>query len=613
MFVKKISGLAFFLLVLGWAGGAAPAGQTAGGLSFSGSVLWTKAHDVEIRDGLAYCAFQNGLRILDLAQTTRPVLLSELHLGGGYAVALSGDTVLIAAADKGLAVIDAADPKKPVLKSMFDTAGEARDVAVDGTLAYIADGEAGLLAVDFGNAAAPKAVGTWDSPGEALGLKLRGKTVFLADGSAGLQTVDVSSPPQPRSLGALDTDGTTENVALGGDFAYLADGPGGIKAVDIRDSAKPKLAGYLPASGYARSIAAEGKVLCVGSLYDGGYQLLDISNPAAPAVASTNKYTMYNEGWNVGIFGNRGVVVDYFSGVFFMNFSDLKKPSIVGRFFTPSSIVSVCGRDNLAFAVGELSGVQSVDVSDPDRPLSLGGSSIFRGVQNITVSGSHVYVTDRWSIKIFDVSDPARPRPGKPLTFTEGIPRTLVIRGSIGYLTADNFGFYTIDFSDPADLKIAGSFKLAGYTYGLAVSGNLAYLSNSDTGLHVLDVGRPEAPVEVADLKLAGEPSGLAVRNNLAYVAVGEEGMTIVDVSNPKEMKTLGSVVSDDFSSAVALGGNFAYLADGLAGVKKIDVSDPKAPKIVAAFDTPGEAQNLCLLGKTVLVADTNSLILLSK
>jgi len=613
MITTKIGRLLLSLGVILGAGSIATPVQDVGGLSFAGSVLWTKAQDVEIRDTLAYCAFQNGLRILDISQVTKPTLLSELHIGGGFAVALSGNIVLLAAADKGLAVIDASDPKNPSVKSVLDTPGEARDLAVDGTVAYVADNSGGLLAVDFKDPASPKVLGSWDSPGEAFGLKMAGKTIFLADGSSGLQIIDATNPARLAPLGSLDTDGTAESVALSGNYAYIADGAGGIKIVDVSAKGSPKLAAALTASGYARGIAAEGKLLCVGSLYDGGYQILDISNPIAPVVASTNKYTMYNEGWNVAIFGTRGVVVDYFSGVFFMNFADPKKPSILGRFFTPSSIVSVCGRDNLAFAVGELSGAQSVDISDPARPVSLGGSSIFRGVQNITVNGNYVYVTDRWSIKIFDVTNPAMPKTGKPLAFTEGIPRTLVIRGNSGYLTADNFGFYTIDFSNPADLKIAGSFKLAGFTYGLAVSGDYAYLSNSDTGLHVLDIRKPAAPVEIATISLFGEPSGLAVRDKLAYVASGPEGLIIVDISDPKGMKPLGNVPSGDFSSAVVLDGSFAYVADGLAGVKKIDISDPKAPKLVASFDTPGEAQNLFILGKTVLVADTNSLLILNK
>jgi len=112
-------------------------------------------------------------------------------------------------------------------------------------------------------------------------------------------------------------------------------------------------------------------------------------------------------------------------------------------------------------------------------------------------------------------------------------------------------------------------------------------------------------------VKLAGEPAGLAVRGPLAFVAAGADGLIVVDVARPGAPKVLGAAAADDFASAVALDGAFAYVADGLAGVKKIDISDPRSPRIVASYDTPGEAQDLCVIGKNILVADTYSLILL--
>src|SRR5512147_927590 len=101
-----------------------------GRLAFLGSSLWTKAHDVEVRGDRAYCAFLDGLMILDLSNPRDPETLSQLHIGGGYALALAGDLALVAAADKGLAVVDVSDAKAPVLKSLLDTPGEARDIAV---------------------------------------------------------------------------------------------------------------------------------------------------------------------------------------------------------------------------------------------------------------------------------------------------------------------------------------------------------------------------------------------------------------------------------------------------------------------------------------------------
>jgi hypothetical protein len=611
MFNSKSDARILSALILFSVGGLACGGPEDGRLTFLGSSLWTKAHDVEIRGELAYCAFLDGLMILDLSDPRNPETLSELYLGGGFAVALAGNHALVAAADKGLAVIDVTDPKAPILKGVLDTAGEARDVAAYGSIALVADGPGGLLAVDIANPAAPKVAGSWDSPGEATGIVLRDRSLFLAAGSAGLQIVDIADPARLAPVGALDTDGTAESVALSGNYAYIADGSGGIKVVDVTSPAAPKLAASLVASGYAHSVAANEKLLCVGSLYDGGYQIFDISRPDSPAVVSTNKYTMYNEGWRVILKENRGIVVDYFSGIFFMDFADPRKPTVTGFFPAPSSIVAVCGRDRYAFAVGELSGVLVVDTVDPARPNLVGGTNIFRGVQNIAVNGNFIYVTDRWSIRVFDATDPTKPKPGKPLTFAEGIPRTLVVRGNSAYLTADNFGFYTLDVTDPAAPRVVGSFRLSGFTYGLAVSGDNAFLANSDTGLHVLDVRKPEAPAEIGVVKLTGEPSGVAVRGQLAYIASGADGLIVVDIGRPDAPRILGTAASGDYSSAVVLDGHFAYVADGLAGVKKIDISDPNSPRLVSSFDTPGEAQNLCVLGKSILVADTYSLILL--
>ena len=96
---------------------------------------------------------------------------------------------------------------------------------------------------------------------------------------------------------------------------------------------------------------------------------------------------MYNEAWRVVLRDDLAVVVDYFSGIFFMDIAQPRKPAALGMFPAPSSIVAVCGRGNHAFAVGELSGVLAVDVAAPAAPRLVGATSIFRGVQGIAATG----------------------------------------------------------------------------------------------------------------------------------------------------------------------------------------------------------------------------------
>ena len=108
----------------------------------------------------------------------------------------------------------------------------------------------------------------------------------------------------------------------------MADGSGGIKVVDVKDPAVPKLAAALVASGYARSVSASGQRLGVGCLYDGGFQIFDLSKADAPALVSTNKYTMYNEGWRIVLDGDSAIVIDYFSGIFFVDIADPAKAKV---------------------------------------------------------------------------------------------------------------------------------------------------------------------------------------------------------------------------------------------------------------------------------------------
>jgi hypothetical protein len=611
MFKHKLGiGILSLLLLLGALPGTSgrPDAET---LSFVGSALWTKAHDVDIQGKYAYCAFMNGLVILDISDLNNPVRISKLYLGGGFAIEAKESLAFVASGDKGLNIIDVSDQRNPVLKGKLDTEGDARDVAVDGGFAFVADGQAGLAVVDIRNPAAPKLAATWDSPGESMGLVLRDKLAFIADGSAGLQIVDVKKPEKPAPVGSLDTDGTSEGITLSGNCAFIADGSGGLKFVDVSTPSGPRQLASLTASGYARSVSVDGRYLCAGSLYDGGYQILDVGDPAAPVVISTPKYTMYNEGWGVVLKGNLACVADYFSGLFFVDVSAPQKPVTRGTFFTPSTIIAAAAQDRYAYAVGELSGVQVVDLSDPARADSVGMTTIFRGVQGLAVSGRYAYVTDRWSVKIFDVSDAAKPKAVRMWNSPGGAPRTIVIRGHTAYLTADNAGLFVIDITNPLSPSVVGSYKMPRFTYGLAVEGDYAYLANSDTGFHILDIRKPAAPALVASLKLDGEPCGVAVRGDFAYVASGPAGLQIIDIGQPAAPKVRGSFPSGDFSSSVVLSGDSAYVADGNAGVLKIAIGNPAAPKFVACFDTPGEALAVALSGSLVLVADSNSLILL--
>ncbi len=580
-------------------------------LTLVGSALWTKAHDIVFQGNYGYCAFGNGLVILDLTDIKNPVRVSDLYLGGGFGLAVRDQWAFVAAGGQGLKIVDVSDPKAPALRGALGVEGEARDVALAGSLAYLACGAGGLRVIDVSDPSAPKSIGTWTGAGEANRLAVRGETLYLAAGTAGLFILSIKNPAAPSLTGSLSLEGTAEGIALSSGFAYIADGASGLRGIDVGNPASPRLIATLSASGYSRSVSTEGKFLCTGNLYDGGYQVYDISNPAAPALLSTNKYTMYNESWRVVLHQGRLAVVDYFSGIFFMDLTSPAQPSQAGMYFTPSSIVAAAVYGRFILAVGELSGLQVLDIGYPPRPVSKGSTEIFRGVQGLAVGGDHAYVTDRWFVRVFDLKKLSSPALVRALSVPAGVPRTIVVQGKMAYLTADLGGLYVIDLANPAYPKIIGAYKYSGFAYGLAIDRGYAYLAHSDTGLQVLDIRNPRAPVKVGSLRLDGEPYGVAVQGHWAYVAAGPAGLKIIDISRPELPKVVSTMPVEDFASAVAVSGGSAYVSDGKAGVKKFNVSDPAAPKLEAVFDTPGEAVGVVFCVSLLMVPDSDSLLIL--
>lgn len=581
------------------------------GLDYVGSALWSKAYDIRVQGNLAYASFLNGLLILDFSDRKKPVALSQLYLAGGFGLALDQNLVFVAAGDKGLQVVDVSESKAPRLRGSARTAGEARDVEVLGHFAFVAAGSAGLEVFDVSDPSAPRPASTWDSPGEALGLLVRGDLVYLADGQAGVHILSVRDPFSPKLVGSWDTEGTAEEVAISGNRAFVADGSSGLAVIDVARPSSPRGIASLATSGYAHSVSGDGPCLLVGNLYDGGYQVVDISSAASPKVLATGRYTMYNEAWKVVLVGETALVVDYFSGINIIDVSNKNKPVALGLFATPSSVTAAGVWDGHAFAAGEIAGLLALDISDPASPRPVGSFGFYRGVQGLKVAGIHAFLTNRRSLNIFNISRPEKPVLVREFAIPEGVPRAVAFKDNLVYLTADHFGLYVIDISNPAQPSLKGSYKIPGFSYGLAVAGSHVYLANSDSGFHILDLGEPASPRLAGTLKLEGEPWSVAVEGNYAFVACGAGGLQVVDISRSSAPRVVGSCAVEDFANGLVLMDHYAFVSDAGSGVKKIEIRNPSSPRLTASYDTPGDAQALAVYGSYVLVSDSYSLLIL--
>ncbi|MGD8540354.1 MAG: hypothetical protein PVI66_16705, partial [Candidatus Aminicenantes bacterium] len=451
-----------FLIVMSFVILACGPDRANTGLEYVGSTLWTKAYDIAISDNYAYCAFLNGLVVLDIEDRKKPDFVSQVYLGGGFGIAVKNNLAILASGKQGLQIVDVSDPKNPVHKSLGETPGEAKDVVIDENRAYVADGTSGLQIFDITDPSSPRLIGSLDTEGFAGGVAAKEKLVCVADGESGLQIINVDDPTAPKLTTTLDTPGNSEKVVISENYAIVADGYPGLQIVDVSDPSSPELATTFLTSSYANNVCVNGRTACVGNLYDGGSQLVDISDPGDPVLLSTTKHTAYNEACSVAMDKDYVYVVDYFSGIHILSKADPKNPELIGLYYTPASIITSITHENIIYAVGNMSGLKIINASDLNL-LPVVGSYVqypeydegtynrfigqllgLRNIQGLAFHEGYIYQTGRRGMSVYNVGDPQKIKLVRTVRL-EGVTRKVVIENGHCYVTSDLAGLHILD------------------------------------------------------------------------------------------------------------------------------------------------------------------------
>lgn len=340
---------------------------------------------------------QLGLNPLD-GLALPQAAVANLPLGGsttGFsrdAVALGlhvdGNRVFVANGRRGLAVVNATDPLRPVWEGELDLPGESFDVshspeaqvaALVATPEETIPGERGLLhLVDVSNPAAPRLLLSYTLPGVAVeawngrffvalgnfaakevrsydaasglelgsfttqdfptGLRVTGGLAYVATWTA-LEIFDVT-PPQPVRLGRLIGDFTPEilgrvHLVLDGTTLYVSK-THGVATVDVTDPAAPSFIGVPPnTTGAVRSLALSGgprmAALTLGTPTGNSsatptVSIYDASNPAN---TTTFLFGVVAPGRprDLAMLGGFALVADDSRGLTVVNFAD---PDLAG-------------------------------------------------------------------------------------------------------------------------------------------------------------------------------------------------------------------------------------------------------------------------------------------
>jgi hypothetical protein len=404
----------------------------------------------------------SGLRVLDLHDPTRPLVVADVSLAHGAPLSLAAaGTTLVAAQREGVSVIDAADPRRPRVVAEIEEDASAVAVGrspIGPPVALLASQhnvrvsrprapsfdvpEIRLIAVDLSRPSTPRVLGRHGFRGaqELTGLAVAAGRAALADRTTGLRLLDLASPTtglpvlarreaSPIRLVATDRS-TGLAVALGqaGDALFQRVGLQQLLVIDsLSRTIRAELGGLAP----AEDLVLQGDIAALAG--PTGLQLIDLSDPDQPRLA-----------------GLRTDLVD-------------------------ARRVMLSG--SLAAVADGAGGLRLFDISDPSRPTPLSSLPLSEPVTAIGLRGTHAYVTTPRTLHAIDLSDRLRPR----------------------HLAA----------TDPAPLEDPGDpFRESVNTlFDLVLAGDFAYASDGFRDLHVFDIAHSDRPRNIAQL-----PFGLAGR-----------------------------------------------------------------------------------------------------
>ncbi len=305
------------------------------------------------------------------------------------------------------------------------------------------------------------------------------------------------------------------------------------------------------------------------------------------------------------------------AGIFSQGHENIEQVSRTLNFWDYAHDIAVL--DGYVYVATGLSGLQALDVSDPDQPEPVGSWENNPGYSRcLTVSGNYAYVAD-WNhgFVIIDIENPAQPFEVGRYEETIAIRDMQVIDGYVYIIDAsddDADGFRIIDVSDPEHPELVGLNEDPDWAYSLAIAGDYAYVTEYDyreSLLRIFDISDPTDPVSVQPLDLEGRETYAAVSGDVAYVTVQNTDSCdyyILDISQPDMPEVVDACVFEPITGLLVQEETMYMLTGRNGTLYTFDISNPEEPREIGHCDTHSHGEMACNDGFLCIAAENDHL-----
>ncbi|HVZ39986.1 MAG TPA: hypothetical protein VHI13_11970 [Candidatus Kapabacteria bacterium] len=320
-----------------------------------------------------------------------------------------------------------------------------------------------------------------------------------------------------------------------------------------------------------------------------GIRFYDLSRPASPQTLGSIAITQNSD---VAVKGHY-MYADNGLDLLVYDIADLAHPVMV------DSIHYAFQSVGLSYMIGETmvgerstgsSGChacsQETPVAAPSTgPMVSGGAGSTNqagSMARFAVVGDYLYCIDSYSLRVFEIMDPARPRYKNQIEIGWQIETLFPYQDKLFIGGSDGMYIYSLAHADsPVQLS---EFHHARRCDPVVADGKYAYVTLRSTGacggndnqLDILDVSDVANPQLLNVVPMTG-PYGLATRSGLVFVCDGSSGVTIVDATNPQKPAKVGGLAGIT-AHDIILGDN-VMIVTAESGFFLYDLSDLRNPR----------------------------------
>jgi hypothetical protein len=450
-----------------------------------------------------------------------------------------------------------------------------------------------------------------------VGLRFVAATVFtLVVPSTGLACVELVAELPEGPVRAIDFDG---------DLAVVGAGRV-LKTVDLSVPGTPVEFGELVLPGVIHGVALSGDHAYVAAGAQGLF-VVAVSDPAAPEIVGSYDFDDHEfptSARDVAVIGSIAFVAESVNngslsgGVEVIDVSLLEEPVSLGFSWGDGSSRAIAATSDRVFLACR-GGVSVYDSSDPEELVELPGLWPTANASDVAVEGDRVVVARYGGdyLRVFDMASPEYPGAISETGYAGTYARSVALDGAHAYAASDHYygRLQIFDLTDTEHPVSLGYENLRNAT-GVAAGDGLVLVGANHRGMRIIDASDPVDPTEIAAIQTVGETFAVTVSQDLVLtLSEWPDGQRLVDVSDPTAPRLAGFLPAPETYAEAVISGDRAFvpaLVDDLGGIVVFDISDPFAPTEVGSaslMDSPAAMIPVESMLATIIHTGTSSFV----